>query len=279
MRPVNLIPPDERRGQGAQLRAGTVSYVLLGALAAALLAVVVLGFTSKQVSDREAEVTQLNQELEAATARAQSLSAFATFRATQESRTATVSSLAQSRFDWERVMNELALILPADVWLTELTGTVSPAVQLENGADVQLRDSVVGPALEIVGCAPGQDSVAGFVADLEDIDGVTRVGVASSERPEVDSETGSEVTADSATETVDDCRTRDFISKFEIVVAFDAVPVPGTATAAPSVPASVASGSDGGGLAQAQSEQASTAAQNAERAADAEAAANLIPGG
>lgn len=283
MRPVNLIPPDARRGQGAQMRVGAVSYVVLAALAAALLGAVALGFTGKQVSDREAEVSQLNQELQEATARAQALSAFAGFRAVQESRTATVSSLAQSRFDWERVMNELALVIPADVWLIEMTGTVSPAVQLESGADVALRDSVTGPALELVGCAPGQDAVAGFVADLEDIDGVTRVGVASSERPEPDSlTTGTEVTSDSATDSVDDCRTRDFISRFEIVVAFDAVPVPGTATSAPSVPASVApAGSDtaDGGLAQVQSQQATSAAQNAQRAADAEQAANLIPGG
>ena len=32
---------------------------------------------------------------------------------------ATVTSLADSRFDWERVMRELSLVLPADVWLTE----------------------------------------------------------------------------------------------------------------------------------------------------------------
>ena len=46
-------------------------------------------------------------------------------------RTETVDSLAQSRFDWERVMRELALVIPEDVWLESLTGTVAPGVTVD----------------------------------------------------------------------------------------------------------------------------------------------------
>ncbi len=38
------------------------------------------------------------------------------------------------------------------------------------------------PSLTIAGCAPGQDTVAAFVASLKEIDGVTRVGLESSTR-------------------------------------------------------------------------------------------------
>ena len=176
MRSVNLIPPEDRRGDRAPMRTGNLSYVLVGGLAMLLIAVVATAFTSKQISDRESEKQALQQELDQATARADSLSAFANFRAIQEARTATISSLAESRFDWERVIRELSLVLPTDIWLTNLTGTVSSEVSLENGAEVALRDSVEGPALEMVGCAPSEDSVAGLMAALEDIDGVTRVG-------------------------------------------------------------------------------------------------------
>ena len=53
-----------------------------------------------------------------------------------------------------------------------------------------------------------------FAATLEDIDGVTRVGVDISERPEItdSSEEATAETADSGTE--DDCRTRDHIARF-----------------------------------------------------------------
>jgi Tfp pilus assembly protein PilN len=275
MRPVNLIPPEERRGDRAPLRTGNFSYVLLGGLALLLLAVIVTALTSKQVSDRETEKQGLEQELQQATAEAQSLQAFVEFRTIQETRAATVSSLAQSRFDWERVVRELSLVLPSDVWLTSLTGTVSPEVQLEGGADVAIRSAVEGPALELVGCAPSEDSVAGFISVLEDIDGVTRVGINSSEQADVGQ--GSSGGGGGGEE---DCRVQDFISQFEIVVAFDAVPTPGTATTAPSVPGPAVPSGDGAQLADAQAEAAASETAAAAQTSKANKAVDTVtPGG
>jgi Tfp pilus assembly protein PilN len=217
---------------------------VIAGLGIALLAAIALTFTSKQVSDRKQQVANLQQEEQQATAHAQSLKSFTDFRAVQESREATVTSLAQSRFDWQRVLNELARVLPGDVWLTQLEGTVSPGVPIDSGVDIAMRAEASGPALSIVGCASSQDAVAGFVSDLEDIDGVTRVGVQSSQRSDqanaTDATTGTVTASDSSSGDSTECRTRNFITKFEIVAAFDAVPTPETATAAPSVPPSIA---------------------------------------
>jgi Tfp pilus assembly protein PilN len=240
MRPVNLIPSDERRGDRSAMRTGSFTYVLIGGLAVALLAVIALAFTSKQISDRKGEVAQLTRQEQAANAKAQSLKAFTDFRAVQESRAATVVSLAQSRFDWQRVLNELARVIPSDAWLTQLAGTVSPSAQVEGAPDIAMRAEASGPALSIIGCAASQDAVAGFVGDLEDIDGVTRVGVQSSQRGDAATSGGGGATSDSASGDSQDCRTRDFIFQFQVVVAFDAVPAPATASTAPSVPPSVA---------------------------------------
>jgi Tfp pilus assembly protein PilN len=246
MRPVNLIPGDERRGDGAPLRMGSMVYVLTGGLALLLLGVVVLALTGKQVSDRQAEKASLEQELAQTTAQAESVRAFTDFRTMQETRAATVSSLAQSRFDWPRVLNELALVMPGDIQLNSLTGTVSPTVQVESGGQVDTRAQVEGPALEIVGCAASQDSAAGFVAALEDIDGVTRVGVKSSKLPESDSEgTTAGVTSASGGTGTQECQVTPTTVKFEIVAAFDAVPTPSGATTAPSVPTPVAPSTGG----------------------------------
>jgi Tfp pilus assembly protein PilN len=277
MRPINLIPPEDRRGDKAPMRTGNIAYVLVGGLALLLLAVAATALTSKQISDRESEQQSLQQELDSATAQAQSLQAFADFRTVQETRTATVSSLAQSRFDWERVIRELSLVLPADVQLIGLTGSVSPEVEVAEATDVALRDGITGPALELVGCAPSQDSVAGLISALEDIDGVTRVGLASAERP--DSSEGSTGGGSPAEASESECRVADYISKFEIVVAFDAMPTPGTATAAPSVPAPATPGGDAQ-LADAQAEQTASQASATEQTAKAnQAQSNLIPGG
>jgi Tfp pilus assembly protein PilN len=237
VRPVNLIPADQRRGESAQLRSGPLAYLVLGALVLILAGVTALVLTSNQISDSKAEVVTLKREDAAARARAERLAAYVQFQTLSEQRVATVTSLADSRFDWERVMRELALILPGDVWLTNLSATATPSVSVSGGSGGSsssgLRGGVPGPALELVGCAAGQDAVAGFVSSLKDIDGVTRVGVAYSELASSSGEAGSGGSGGQ------DCRTRNFIASFSLVVAFDAAPIPvtsgveGEAAAAP----------------------------------------------
>lgn len=257
MRPVNLIPAEERRGDRASSRTGPLAYVLVGVLFAILAGVAVLVLTSNQIADRKAELTQLQREAAAAEARAQQLSAYTSFHQVSLQRTSTIASLADSRFDWERVLRELALVLPRDVWLVNVTGSVSPDVQPNDAAGVDARSSVPGPALEIVGCAPGQDAVARFVSALEDIDGVTRVGVANSKLPDLSAANSatSGSTAGSS-QASDDCRTRDFIARFEIVVAFDAVPAPGSAPTTPTPPAATTGSSSEPEIADARQQEA-----------------------
>jgi Tfp pilus assembly protein PilN len=241
VRPVNLIPPEERRGEKAPMRTGGLSYVIVAVLAVALLAVTGLVLTNNQISDRKAEKTGLEGQLAEAQAQAEQVSSFADFASVQQAREETVSTLARSRFDWERVLRELAIVIPDDVWLTHLTATVSPDVQLSDSSSsassgVSGLDSVEGPALQIEGCGDGHESVAGFLAALRDIDGVTRVSVLSSDRPESSSSTESaSVGATGSGDTSGGCATRDFISTFNIVAAFDAVQI-GGGTEAPATP-------------------------------------------
>jgi Tfp pilus assembly protein PilN len=226
MRPVNLIPAEDRRGEHAPLRTGPLPYVLLAALVALLLGVTAIVVTNNEISESKNEVATLEGEDAAAAAKAQSLASYTQFRTMSEQRVETVSSLADSRFDWERVMRELALVLPHDVWLVGLTATAAPGVSVDGGGGgaSNMRGAIAGPALELGGCARGQEAVAGFVTALKDIDGVTRVGVQSSELPEEGKAGGSEG-GGSDSSSGDECRTRKFIAKFEIVVAFDAAPV------------------------------------------------------
>jgi Tfp pilus assembly protein PilN len=233
MRPVNLIPAEERRGAHAPMRTGPLPYLFIGALVLALVGVALLVLAGNQVSERKAEVAQLKQEDAAAQARAQELAAFTQFRSLQQQRAQTIGSLADSRFDWERVMRELSLILPDDAWLVSLDATASPEAGAgESGGGGSLRTEAAGPALEIKGCAAGQESVAGFVSALKDIDGVTRVGVESSGLGEMGADPAASGSGEAAAGGGnEDCQTRDFIAQFELVVAFDAAPVPPSTTA------------------------------------------------
>jgi Tfp pilus assembly protein PilN len=228
MRPVNLLPPELRQGAQAPMRTGATPYILVGALVAVLAGVALLVMTGNQISEREDEVAQLRREDAAAVREAKRLAAYTQFQTMHEQRVATITSLADSRFDWERVMRELSLVLPHDVWLTELSASASPAAASSGGGGGELRASINGPALQLEGCAAGQESVAGFVTVLKDIDGVTRVGVESSELPAEEEGSGS-TEGSGAEEGGGDCQTRSFIAKFSIVVAFDAAPAPVTA--------------------------------------------------
>jgi Tfp pilus assembly protein PilN len=219
VRPVNLIPPEERAGARKPMRGGPLAYIIVGALAAAVIGVATLAVTSNKISDSKAEIARLEEERTTVEARAQALDAYTQFHLLQEQRTATIASLADSRFDWQRVMHELSLILPANVWLTNLSGTASPGVSVNGSAGSSLRSLIPGPALELNGCAKSQDAVAGFIQALKEIDGVTRVGVQSSA---VSSGSG-EMSGGTSS-----CQTRDFIAQFQMVAAFDAAPVTST---------------------------------------------------
>jgi Tfp pilus assembly protein PilN len=231
VRPVNLIPPERRRGEQAPSRTGPIAYALVGVLCVALVGVVALVLTNNRISDREAQAAELTAEESALRAEADRLSGYTAFRDARLIRLATVKSLADSRFDWERVMRELSLVLPSNVWLTSLSGSVSPEVSAEGSSESSLRGGIAGPALSIDGCATGQDAVAGFITALRDIDGVTRVGFESSELPERSSAGSS--TGGGSNAGGDECRTRSFIAQFKIVVAFDAAPVPNVTESAP----------------------------------------------
>ena len=156
---------------------------------------------------------------------------FATLSA---ARSETVSSLAQTRFDWERVLNELALVIPHRVTLDSLTGSAG-AGGADSGASTSSADpSITGPSLQLAGCAEGQNGVARFLAALRDIDGVTRVGMQSSQLGEQsDAATGAAAPAPGGDATASSCQTKPSIARFEITVAFDAVPVPESATVPP----------------------------------------------
>lgn len=228
MRPVNLIPPEDRHGENAPLRTGPLAYILLGALVLALAGVSMLVLANNQIADRKGELAQVKREDAAAKARAESLAPYAQFAALHAQRVVTIASLADSRFDWERVMRELSLILPHDVWLVSLDASAGSGAGESSSSGSSgggsLGGEIAGPSLTISGCATGHDALAGFVTALKDIDGVTRVGVESSELAAEDEGAGS--VEGSGSGSGGGCQTRSFISTFNLVIAFDAAPVP-----------------------------------------------------
>lgn len=207
MRAVNLIPHDLRRGDHAALRTGPLAYIVVGALVLALIGVTLLVLAGNEVAEKKSEVKTLQREDALAKARAESLAPYVQFQAAAEQRVQTITSLANSRFDWPRVMRELGLVLPSDVTLTNLDASASLG---EGGGGGEAASGVLGPSLELEGCTSSQDAVATFITALKDIDGVTRVGLESSVAEEGGSGSG------------EGCEGK---TQFDLVVAFDAAPL------------------------------------------------------
>jgi len=208
MRPVNLIPADQRREPGIS-RTGPLAYIVVGALIALLAGVVVIVLASNQISESEAELTTLNARQAAAEARAERLSPYSKFQQVAQQRTSTVYELADSRFDWPRVLRQLALVIPKYVVLGKLTGLAGPGAGEGEGGGSDLAAEIKSPSLILEGCALNQKRVAALITALHQIDGVTRVGLGEAKLPEEESG------------DTDGCKAY----SFKIAVAFDAAPI------------------------------------------------------
>lgn len=243
MRAVNLIPNDQRRGgPGSPTRSGGAVYFALGGLAAAVVLVALSVLAGNGVNDKRAELSKLTGEAQAAQAEAASLKPYRDFAQLSATRTQTVSSLAATRFDWDGVLRQLARVLPENVSLTSVVGTMNSTVQLQDksgsGGSSTIRSAKPDvPALEIVGCTESQAEVSHVMARLRLIDGVDRVTLSASEKAQATASAGGATAGGSGGST--DCRQGSSrYPQFELVVFF----APAASAAAPGSAAPVSQG-------------------------------------
>ena len=97
-----------------------------------------------------------------------------------ETRIQTVKDLAASRFDWEQALRDISRAIPADVTLTSIDGSISSGA----GGSTSVRSAIDVPAVELKGCTLGQKQVATLLSRLRSVDGVTRVTLTKSAKPE-----------------------------------------------------------------------------------------------
>ena len=224
MKAVNLIPSDNAKAGAAGAPSGPIgAYVVLAVLAVAVVMAGAWAVTSKQVSDKNAELTRVQGEIQAAQARSTALKPYTDFAALRQARVETVGGLLDGRFDWAHSLREVARVVPADVDLTSLVGTVSPNSKVQGAGGATLRSSLPVPAIDMIGCAKTQAHVATLLARLRAIDGVDRVSLSSSEK------------LDTATSSEPDCRATEKMPQFQVTVFYEAQDgiVPAAAAGAP----------------------------------------------
>ncbi|MGN6188349.1 MAG: hypothetical protein ACTHOE_05585 [Conexibacter sp.] len=181
MRAVNLIPADVAGGS----RAGAGPLFLLGGLAALLLLVTLHVLTGNTINDRRGELASVHRQLAVAQAQADATRPYREFAALASARVETVRQLGSARFDWHRAFADLATVLPDDVWLSSLTGTVTTGVNVSGGDDggaSSLRATIPNPAITVTGCSVSHDGVVRLIARLRLLHSVQRVSLADSSK-------------------------------------------------------------------------------------------------
>lgn len=181
MRAVNLIPGDAAGGG----RAGLGVAALLGGLAVLLALVTVHVLIGNQIADRQSELGSVQRQVATVQAQADATRPYREFASLAKARVETIRQLGTARFDWHRAFADLSVVIPSNVWLTSLTGTVTTGVNVaggSGGAAGSLRSALPNPAITMTGCTVDHDSVVRLISRLRLMHGVQRVALADSSK-------------------------------------------------------------------------------------------------
>lgn len=184
MRPINLLPARYQPARASGERAG-IGYIAIGVLAVLLLMVVLYVVTNNGIKDAHQKTAEAQAQQQAAEAKIGQLQAFGNFAALKQSREAAVKGVAQLRFDYERLMREMALVLPHDTYLTSFTAATNGAAgSTATTAPTASAGSATatGPSLTVAGCAPSHPSVATAIVRLRQLHNVTDVELTNSSK-------------------------------------------------------------------------------------------------
>ena len=177
MKPVNLLPPRYRPARATGERRG-IAYAATGVLAVLLVMVLLYVLTNNGINDAKDKTAKAQAETAAAQARIGQLQAFGNFASLKTTREQAVAGIAEVRFDWERLMRELALLLPHNTYLTSFTGAPGAASTTAAAGTA----SATGPSVTLVGCAPSHPAVATALVRLRKLHNVTDVELTSSNK-------------------------------------------------------------------------------------------------
>jgi Tfp pilus assembly protein PilN len=187
MRAFDLMPKEEAREKGTRLGLAKIAVALLGLVLLAGLAAAYLyagaGVMSKQgeLDDLRAQLAELEVPAEEPSAAAPALAGEG------QARTTALSAALAIRIAWDRILREVSLVVPEDVWLTQLSASTPNAAP---GGAATAPAATTGSAspnsLSAVGFARSQESVALFLSRLESIPELTTVQLQASTRTESD---------------------------------------------------------------------------------------------
>jgi Tfp pilus assembly protein PilN len=184
MRAVNLLPRDDTK------RTKTNVPVLVGVagavLVTALVSVMFLSASSK-VRDKQDQLDAIQAQIAVIPPPPPPDAAGQGLAAQQQARLTALSTALTRRIAWDRVLRNLSLVLPDDVWLTQLTAS-SPASPSSIAPVVTPPPTVAPSQFTLGGYTYSQTSVARLLSRLEVLPDLTNVQLLSSTRTKIGSQ-------------------------------------------------------------------------------------------
>jgi Tfp pilus assembly protein PilN len=192
MRAVNLIPSEQRSGGTVGSRSQGAAFAVPVLLAGLAILALLYGMAHHQAASRRAEAASLEARAQQLQAQAARLASYTSFVAMREQRLQTIAQLVGSRFDWSAAMGELSRVLPSNVSLSSMQGTVgatsgsatsktSTSTSSSASAPVaSVTPPGTVPTFTLTGCATSQAVVAQMLVRLRLVSGVSNVTLQSS---------------------------------------------------------------------------------------------------
>jgi Tfp pilus assembly protein PilN len=231
MRPVNLLPQDQRR-RAPRDGGGKGAYAVVGLLAVLLAMAVAYVLASNTVTERQEQAAAASAEADRLEAEAAAQANYSDFADIAQTRLSSVAGVAQTRFDWERLMREVSRVMPEGSWLQATDASVfgDPANPTTAIPAAGVTATPTGPYASFVGCTPDQSDVAQIMVRLRNMHRVEDVKLKESTQESNDAEA-----------SVESCGS---LYKFDVGVSFTPTAPMGEAPrGADRVPASLGGGS------------------------------------
>ena len=175
MRPINLLPTRFQPARASGERPG-IGYAAIAILAVLLLMIVGYVITNNGINDAKEKTAQAQAEQQVAQAKIGQLQAYGDFATLRTTREAAVKGVADARFDYERLMREVALVLPHNTYLTQFSSGAGAAGTTQTTATT----TSTGPTVSVTGCAPSHPGVATALVRMRKLHNVESVDLQTS---------------------------------------------------------------------------------------------------
>ena len=164
---INLLPPEILERRKAEKRIG---WVVVGAIAVALLLAGVWGVGFMTVQGKRDDLAAIQQQVQTTQAQANQLAIFEERAVELEGRRGIVTLALGDKINWAKLLDELSLVLPSDVWVSRM------ALDQLNGLQIQ------GYAVDAPTDTPdaGHKSIAKTLVRLADLEQLYNVWLTNS---------------------------------------------------------------------------------------------------